>query len=452
MAAVALAGAGLMACGKSPEQELREIFASQSSGVIRLPSGVIELSSPLTLIRGSTDLEIRGNGTRLRAAGNFQGKALLLIESVKNITLREFIVDGNRAALGKPSEMAPPENAFRVWYNNNGVVADQVDGLEIARVEFTEVAHFPVIVSRSSKIRIHDVTVTKSGSKNAKGRNNGSGGILIEEGSRDFDVRNTSFRDIWGNGLWTHSLLTSPRLENGVFQNNRFETIGRDALQVGHAQGVRVEGNTGIEIGFPPDIVDVEGGGVPVAIDTAGDVANTIYIRNRFSEINGKCIDLDGFHDGTVAENSCFNVQKASDYPHGHFGIVMNNSNPAAHSNNIEIKANSIDGAKFGGLFVMGRGNRILNNHFANLNLARCNENSAEFGCIYKTDEPEMLQSGIYLGKGVARLEETTGNVIRGNDISGHQMAARCIVTGPGVSRGANTIESNRCSTTNVLR
>ena len=442
----------MMACGTSQEQELRDIFASQSSGVIRMPTGVIEISSPLTLVKGSTDLEIRGNGTRIRASKDFKGKALLVIEGVKNITLRGFILDGNRGVIGKPSEMAPPENAFRVWYDNNGIVADQVEGLEITRVDFLEVAHYPVIVSRSSKVRIHDVTVMKSGSKNAKGKNNGSGGILIEEGTRDFDVRDSMFRDIMGNGLWTHSLLTSPQLENGVFLNNRFEGIGRDALQVGHAKAVRVEGNSGVDIGYPPEIVDVENGGVPVAIDTAGDVGDTSYVRNRFNEINGKCIDLDGFHDGTVAENSCVNARKAADYPSGHFGIVMNNSNPDVHSNNIDIKGNSIDGTKFGGLFIMGRGNRIVNNRFANLNLARCNENVAEFGCIYKADEPHMLESGFYLGKGVARLEETTGNVIRGNEISGHQMATRCIVTGPGVSKAANTIDGNRCITTNVLR
>jgi hypothetical protein len=232
------------------------------------------------------------------------------------------------------------------------------------------------------------------------------------------------------------------QVRNGVFLNNQFETIGRDALQVGHAKTIRVEGNHGTEIGFPADIVDVEGGGTPVAIDTAGDVSETSYLRNRFTEINGKC---------TVSGNSCVNAGKAADYASGHFGIVMNNSNPSAHSNNIEIKGNNIDGAKYGGLFVMGRGNRILNNRFANLNLAGCGE-STEFTCIYKADEPEMLQSGIYLGKGVARLEQTSGNVIRGNEVSGRQIAAHCVVTGPGVSRSANTIADNRCSSTAARR
>jgi hypothetical protein len=56
-----------------------------------------------------------------------------------------------------------------------------------------------------------------------------------------------------------------------------------------------------------------------------------------------------------------------------------------------------------------------------------------------------MLETGIYLGRGVARLEETRGNVIRDNRISGHGMRVRCIAAGPGVSLGANTVAQNRC-------
>ena len=90
----------------------------------------------------------------------------------------------------------------------------------------------------------------------------------------------------------------------------------------------------------------------------------------------------------------------AEDYPFGHFGIVMNNTNPDMHSENIEISGNVIDGMKFGGLFLIGRGHRIIGNKFRILIMAGCNESAAKFGCIYKQDEPEMLESGIYLGRG----------------------------------------------------
>ena len=77
---------------------------------------------------------------------------------------------------------------------------------------------------------------------------------------------------------------------------------------------------------------------------------------------------------GRCADNRCTNRKTAADYPYGSFGMAMNNANPDTHSNNIEIRDNVIDGAKFGGLFLMGSGNRVIGNRFVNVNLAGCNE------------------------------------------------------------------------------
>jgi hypothetical protein len=79
------------------------------------------------------------------------------------------------------------------------------------------------------------------------------------------------------------------------------------------------------------------------------------------------------------------------------------------------------------------------------VNKAECNENAKQFGCIYKVDEPKMLESGIYLSKGVVRMEEVRGNAIRGNTISGHKMKSRCIAAGPGVQLKQNSISGNTC-------
>ncbi|MFM2123910.1 MAG: hypothetical protein RL328_361 [Acidobacteriota bacterium] len=438
----------LSSCSPTPADEAaREALSKQSVGVVRLPSGDIVLSHPLELPAGAQDLEVRGSdSTRIVAGPGFQGKALIIVGNAKNVTFADFTIDGSRDAVNKPLELAPPENAFRVWYDNNGILADQVTGLTIERVTFRNVVAFPILVSRSSAVRIHDVQVSDSGSLDAKSRNNATGGIVLEEGTSDFEVRNSIFRNVRGNALWTHSLLTSPQLSNGVFAENKFERIGRDAIQVGHAKQVKVENNTGREVGYPFEIVDVEHGGTPVAVDTAGDVEGAAYTRNEFDEINGKCFDLDGFHDGVVADNSCVNRGKASDYPHGHFGIVMNNTNPNTHANNVTIQGNLIDGAKYGGLFLMGSNNTVTNNRFQNLNLALCNESSQ--GCLYKADEPNMLQAGIYIGAGVARKEPAAGNEIRGNRITGHKMSARCILAGPGVVLSANTVRTNICQET----
>jgi parallel beta-helix repeat protein len=423
----------LAGCGTSPEAQLRKTLASQTTGVIHLPPGEIEIHSELTLAPGAHDLEIAGSGTRLKAADSFRGRAVLVLENAERIHLHDFMLDGNRGKLAKLLDMAPPENAFRVWYPNNGILANKVAGLEIEQLELSEVVNFPILISQSSKVRIRKVAIYSSGSKNARGRNNLSGGILLEEGTTDFEVRESVFRNVLGNALWTHSNFHAPRQQDGLFQSNQFETIGRDAIQAGHATRIRVDGNTGVNIGYPIEVVDIENQGTPVAIDTAGNVDDSSYTRNQFKEINGQCIDLDGFHHGTVEKNICTNEKSVEAYPFGGSSIVTNNTHPDTDSSNIEISGNVVEGSKFGGLFIMGSGNRVIDNVFTGLNLAH-------------GDQPEILTSGIYLGRGVARLEKTTGNVIRGNRVYGYKMKARCIGYGPGVSRAANAVQGNTCS------
>ena len=192
---------------------MRHAFETTATGTILIPAGVIEISSELKLAPGAHDLEIVGSGGILKAAAKFQGRAMIVLESAQRIHLRDLVINGNRALVGKPLPMAPPENAFRNYYPDNGILADRVDGIEITSVRFSEVAGFPILISRSSKVRINLAVVEDSGSTNAKMRNNLTGVILIEEATSDFEVRDSIFRRIRGNGLWTHSLNTSKRLQ-----------------------------------------------------------------------------------------------------------------------------------------------------------------------------------------------------------------------------------------------
>jgi hypothetical protein len=267
----------------------------------------------------------------------------------------------------------------------------------------------------------------------------------LEEGAADFVVQDCVLQNVFGNGVWTHSLYTSERNARGWIIRNRFAAIGRDAIQVGHATEVVVQANTGSRIGYPQRVVDTEGGGIPVAIDTAGNVDKSKYADNRFNEINGKCVDLDGFHNGELTGNTCVNEGAAHDYPSGHYGIVFNNTNPDMQSENIRVEGNVIDGAKFGGIFLIGHGHTIRNNRLLRLNLARCNESHLKFGCLYNAQEPEILQTGIYVGKGAERPAAAHDNTIVGNVVSGFKMAERCIAAAPGVDLRSNTIERNAC-------
>ena len=431
------------ALGNSIIVSLTLIVARAEARVITLRSGVTEISSEYVVNEGNT---LRGApaGSTLRASAAFKGKAVVVLGS--RAMVEGLTIDGNRLQLAKPIAIAPYDRAFVDYYPNNGIVSIGTRDITIRRVALRNISNFAVLISGAQGVLIEAVRIADSGSLNNKGRNNTTGGILLEEGTSEFSVKNCVLSNVRGNGIWTHSRYTSRRNSSGRMIANRFLNIGRDAIQVGHATGIRVANNTGSRIGYPHGVVDMEGGGMPVAIDTAGNVDRSVYEKNVFSEINGKCIDLDGFHHGDVLENTCTNQLRAEAYPYGHFGIVFNNTNPDMQSEAVRVIGNTISGTKFGGIFVIGRGHTIQGNRLLRLNLARCNESHIKFGCIYNAEEPEVLQTGIYLGKRAERPDIARENKIRANVVSGFKMAERCIAAAPGVDLKANAIEENVCT------
>jgi hypothetical protein len=418
-----------------------------ASGVVRLPPGTIDISTEIVVPDGARDLTIQGapEGTLLRATPGFRGRALIVARGARGLRFRSLAIDGNRAELEVRAGLPAYDTPFVRFTRNNGLLVEDSQDVTVEDLEARQIAGFAVLVANSTRVEIRKTRVSDSGSRNAKGRNNATGGILLEEGVAGFRVLDCVFERVRGNAVWTHSLYTSPRNRDGLIARNRFTGIGRDAIQVGHATGVRIEDNTGARIGYPVDEVDTEGGGTPVAIDTAGNVDASAYLRNRFEEIDGKCIDLDGFHHGEVRGNTCVNRGRAEEYPFGHYGIVMNNTNPDMRPERVIISGNLVRGMKFGGIFVIGTDNRIEDNRLLDLNTAGCNESRARFGCAHFPGEPDLLQSGIYLGRRAERPAVARRNVIRGNTITGHRMAARCIGAAPGVELKENTIERNVC-------
>lgn len=399
-----------------------------SARFVQLPPGVTEVHAEMVLEDGA---ELRGAsaGSVLHAAADFRGRALIVVRG-NGVLLRDFTVDGNRAALEVRAGLPGSDVPFASFTRNNGVLAEGVARFTVENVRFREIAGFAVLVGHSRQVTIDGVYVRDSGSRNAAGRNNATGGILLEEGTTDFRVTHCELRNVRGNGIWTHSLYKSPRNARGDFSENVFQEIGRDALQVGHATRVRVEGNVGRRIGFPAELVDAEGGAIPVGVDTAGDVDQSVYARNRFFAINGKCFDLDGFHDGEISANECFDIAG--------YGFVMNNTNPDMQPRNVRIEGNLLDGAKYGGVYVIGENNVVSHNRLLNLNRAHC-------GCYFMLDEPDVFLSGIYLGAGAERPALARGNVVEGNDITGYQMARHCTGRSPKVMPEWNTVQGNWC-------
>jgi len=449
VAALLIAAVALVRCrvpvANSAESAVRR--AMRSGARIELPAGVTEIQAEIEIPPGATDIEIRGapSGSTLRASNQFQGRAIFSCERTNRVRFANFAIDGNRLSLEQRSGLPGFSTPFARFTIGNGILAASAASLKISNVRFANVPGFAILVSRCRDVSMESVRVVDSGSRTPSGRNNSTGGILLEEGTRDFTVTRCDLRQVRGNGIWTHSLATAPQNGDGLIASNHFERIGRDAIQVGHGVRVRVEDNTGREIGYPLEDVDIEDLATPVAIDTAGDTTRSEYARNQFSEVNGKCLDLDGFHDGKVRGNTCANHQGAEHYPYGNLGIVFNNSDAAMVSKEIELEDNTLVGTLFSGIFVIGENHHIAHNHLRHINLAHCDGKMAKFGCNYAPDQPALLRSGIYLASGGEHPSPARANVIEDNEISGFGMSANCINAAPGVAIAANRVANNTC-------
>jgi parallel beta helix pectate lyase-like protein len=373
----------------------------------------------------------------------FKGSAAIVADGASDLTLAGFEIRGNRTELKSDWYLPLKEAAFADFYPDNGIVVRNSDRVVVRGVHFSRIRTFPLIVNASSNVTIDAVKIEDCGTLNQAGRNNTSGGILLEEGVSHFEVRGSTISRITGNAIWTHSYSRSPRASDGAIRGNTITTVGRDAIQVGHATRIRVENNSGAELGFPVEYVDVESHGVAVALDTAGNVDHSVYAHSHFTDVNGQCIDLDGFHDGEVMGNSCINKKPIGTYPALHYGIVFGNNDPAADSSGISVTGNILQGFAYGAVFLIGSRNRIENNQFLDINLAHCGSTPVSARCNYALDQPDLLRSGIYLSNNGGRPVVTKDNVIRANVIRGFGMKAHCMAAAKGVALPPN---SNNCS------
>lgn len=443
MVSVRAFGLFVVAAWAAHGAQIQELL-SKGTGLIKLPVGVTMLHSEIVLPATAHDLEIDGRSATLELAGDFKGRAAVVIPGGKNIHVFGLKINGARDAIKHPAQGLPPDVAFAGFTRDNGILAIKVDGLRIDGVSLSNIAGHAILVNGSSNVHVTGVHVTDSGSRNAKNRNNTTGGILLEEGTHDFEVADCDLVNILGNGIWTHAYDYSPRNANGRITGNHITGVARDAIQVGHATHVLVEKNVGARVGYPVEAVDAESQAWPCALDTSGDVDFTQYRSNHFEEVNGKCIDLDGFHDGEVRENACINHQGRDAYPDGQMGIVMNNTYPKMQTRNILIWGNQLDGVLYSGLLVIGSGHRISHNHFSQINLAHCNEKS-QYNCLLIGNEPDFMRSGIYLRNGASRPAVTKDNTIEDNEMNGFGIGVKCVVLGPGITANQNRVAHNRC-------
>jgi len=436
------------ACGQVRSADDVRAQLQRGSHVVQLPAGQIHLDRPIVIPVGAKDIELRGNpaGSTLVLDTGFKGTAAVEATGVSNVTLSGFSLVGDRVMLESDWYLPLQEAAFADYYAANGIVIRGSSNVTIREVSFSRIRAFPIIVSATAKSLIDSVTIEDSGTLNREGHNNTTGGILIEEGSTGFEVRGSKISRVTGNAIWTHSYARSPRQSDGVISGNAIDRVGRDAIQIGHATRVRVERNSGSQIGFPVDYVDFPGYGTPVAIDTAGNVDHTVYANNEFRDVAGQCIDLDGFHDGEVTGNSCINDPVAAAKWIGlHFGILFGNHDAGMTSTNVVVTGNTLRGFAYGGVFLIGDHHRIEGNRFVDVDLARCGTQPTPAKCAALPDQPDALRSGIYLSDDGGRPAVTRDNVIRGNVVEGLGSGSRCVAGKRGVDLGRDTVVDNTC-------
>jgi hypothetical protein len=268
--AALLAAVGLHA--QSTEFALRKALAAKT-GSVALPPGEIEITREIVMPTDTHDLDIRGAaGTTIKAAATFRGRALLIFPAGKNIKIHDLALDGNREAVGRMIALPPPGTMFSRSVANNGILAEGVTGLEIAQVKATRMAGFTILVNAGHNVHIRDVEITDSGGFNGQRRNNGTGGIALEEGTADFEIRHCTLGTIRGNGITLRSV------ERGRVFENELITLARDAFQAIQATGVTIENNSVAQMGYPLEEVEAPG-----AI----------------------CMRLERFSNGQVTDNTC---------------------------------------------------------------------------------------------------------------------------------------------------
>jgi hypothetical protein len=246
----------------TPEAVLRKALTAKT-GTVTLPAGTIELSREVVLPPDVHDLVIKGKGTTLKASAAFRGRALLVLSGGLNIRVEGVALDGNRDAVGRMVALPASGTMLSRVVANNGIVAEGVTGLDISQVKATHIAGFAVLANGGLGAKLTDIEVTESGGFNPQHHNNGMGGLALEEGAADFDIRRCLIGGIRGTAI------TLRGVKRGTVRENELNVLSGDAISLDKATGVTIRNNRARQIGFPA--TETEGRSVCVRLDHSAD-------------------------------------------------------------------------------------------------------------------------------------------------------------------------------------
>lgn len=228
----------------TPEIALRRALTAKT-GTVTLPSGTIEIAREIVVPPDAHDLLIRGTGTTLRASSAFRGRGLLVLGGGLNIRIEGLALDGNRDVIGRMASLPPAGTMFSRALGNNGIVAESVTGLDISKVKASHIAGFAVLINGGLGARLTDVEITESGGFNAQHHNNGMGGIALEEGAADFEIRRCLIGGIRG------AAVTLRGVKRGMIRESELNVMSGDALAAENVTAVTIRNNRARQVGFP---------------------------------------------------------------------------------------------------------------------------------------------------------------------------------------------------------
>jgi hypothetical protein len=135
-------------------------------------------------------------------------------------------------------------------------------------------------------------------------------GLTNNSGVRGLTVRDGRLRRGTGNQVWSHLYGFGTLHTDFRIQGCTFEDIGRDGIMLGGVVGGDIAGNFFRRIGYI--CTDDGSAGVPrwingqwaVGLDTAGLTRGVSYRGNSFVSCYGAAMDLDGFAEGVVSDNT----------------------------------------------------------------------------------------------------------------------------------------------------
>src|SRR5690242_15832333 len=91
-------------CTRTPTEKFL-LAMGDGKGTVPLPPGGIELENPIVLGPGVNGLQIVGNrGDVVRAKRGVELRAFFICRECKNVTFRDFSIEGDPAARARPAE------------------------------------------------------------------------------------------------------------------------------------------------------------------------------------------------------------------------------------------------------------------------------------------------------------------------------------------------------------